>query len=324
MTTIAITPGSEEGIGPELMLKALTTYNDSDSLGFIWCGDAASLKLAGARSRLIISFESKTTARLSSKLTIQYMGDYLGTNRSAWFLKNAVSLASQKSVNAIVTGPIEKSALTNLDGESYAGQTEYFSRHLGLTQNTMMTFMGGPCIMSLYSTHLPLHKVADVVNEKSLTEHLLAVTYHAARILNKAPQNVAVTVLGLNPHAGENGLLGHEEQKIIKPVIAKLKEQDFKIAGPVAADGFFAYLYLMKPQDIPDVVVAMYHDQGLIPYKLLAKGAAVNVTLGLSVPRVSPAHGTGCDLVGLSMACSKSTDMAFKVAIRLAQPMKLK
>ncbi len=129
---------------------------------------------------------------------------------------------------------------------------------------------------------------------------------------------MSIAVLGLNPHAGEGGLIGHEEQEIITPAIAAAQAKGINVHGPIPADGFFGYYHLIKKSALPDVVVAMYHDQGLIPYKLLAAGNAVNVTLGLTIPRVSPAHGTADDLVGKNLACRASTLQAIKTAILLA------
>lgn len=319
LLTLAITPGSEEGVGPELMLRAMNSADNRDNIRFIWCGDRASLELASIRAQLPLRFAADYQALIDNHITIICMDDYQGViPKAAWFLQNAVMLAQQKKVNALVTGPIEKGALAFGDGEHFVGQTEYFARHLGEGQKSMMSFMGGAFIMSLFSTHVPLRNVADILTKQSLTNHLLATAHHTGKILKKNPEQVSIAVLGLNPHAGENGLIGHEDQTISMPVIKTLNEQGFSITGPLPADGFFAYFHLLTPQQIPDVVVAMYHDQGLIPYKLLAQGRAVNVTLGLRVPRVSPAHGTAPDLAGKNVACVRSSIMAIQIAADLS------
>ena len=134
-----------------------------------------------------------------------------------------------------------------------------------------------------------------------------------------SPSSIRIAVLGLNPHAGESGLLGFEEEEIIKPALEMARDRGLMVDGPLPADGFFGYLHQRSHEELPHAVVAMFHDQGLAPYKLLARGCAVNATLGLSVPRTSPAHGTAYDLIGTDRACHLSAKKAIEAAIDLIE-----
>ncbi len=316
--SIAITPGSERGVGPELILQALT-YQHPSRHDFFWCGDQASLELASERSGCELKFLSNHQALLSSGLLISYAPLIAGDDclkRQAGFLHKSLELALAGAVQALVTGPIEKEALAFL-GSNLAGQTEYFAQHLGIAgQMAIMTFMGGPFIMSLASTHVPLKQVSQQINTKDLLSHIITLSQQLSLILKKDRSELSITVLGLNPHAGEHGLIGREEIEIISPAIKQAQALGLTIDGPLPADGYFAYWH--RQSKLPDAIIALYHDQGLIAYKLLSQGRAVNVTLGLSVPRTSPAHGTAAHLIGSGQACIKSSLMAIEQAIRLA------
>jgi 4-hydroxythreonine-4-phosphate dehydrogenase len=320
--TLAIVPGAEDGVGPLLLLKALLPYRNVLDLNFIWCGDAASLQIASKNAGIDVSFSKTSLAvTLDGGPSMSIAQDFFATatlKRQAQFLEHGVSLAMHHRVDALVTGPVDKACLEFLDGGNYRGQTEYLSAHLAKGKHKpMMVFMGAPFLLSLLTVHVPLKDVSNHITKDFLIDHLSSITAYASAIRQKPKEEIKVAILGLNPHAGEDGLLGKEEQQLFLPAIAHMKERGYKLSGPLAADGFFAYCHLRPKDDVPDVIVAAYHDQGLIPYKLLTKGAAVNVTLGLSVPRVSPAHGTAYAL-RKNLACPKSTEMAIKTAISLA------
>ncbi len=320
MRALALAPGSEGGVGPELLLAALH-YEHLRSHEYFWCGDKASLELACIRSRTKLEFSGPHHAKLPHGATIHISYDLPKSagehERQALFLKNSIELAKSGQVHAIVTGPIEKTALAFLADGPWPGQTEYFAHHLpGPAGHPFMAFLGGPFIMSLLTTHVPLSQVAGLINSSRLTLHLKKLAEQCAKILRKSPSEVSIAVLGLNPHAGENGLLGQEEINHLLPAIKEALNTGLNVSGPWPADGYFAYFNRQSPPH--DAVVATYHDQGLIAYKLLCEGAAVNATLGLSVPRTSPAHGTAFDLVGTGRASHKSTLRAIEVALSLA------
>lgn len=223
----------------------------------------------------------------------------------------AIELAQAGDIDALVTGPVRKSVLQNIEGKSYAGQTELLHAYLAVdSKPPLMCFAGGPFILGLATVHVPVLQVSQVLTRESLTQKLERLIQGTAWILKKPEREVHVTVLGLNPHAGEEGLIGNEEQLVISPVVKEFQKAGFQVTGPVAADGFFAYNYQW-----PDAVMAMMHDQGLAPYKLLTKGVAVNLSFGLKILRTSPAHGTADDLVGTGLASPDSLIKAIELTI---------
>lgn len=325
---IGLTPGSESGVGPELMIKALLDPRLLEG-EYFWCGDKASLELAAKRASQDINFLSADQAKLANGLKINFLSysapspDILA--RQAWFLEQGANLGLHGNIHALVTGPINKHALRYLGSGYLAGQTEYFAQKWPvLNQKPLMAFMGGPFIMSLMTTHVPLKDVAKNLSINIILEHLEALAKLCTKLANKSKDKVIIHVLGLNPHAGEEGLLGSEEQEIIGPALKIAQNRGLLVSGPFAADGYFAYFHEHKLENRPDALVAMYHDQGLIAYKLLSQGASVNVTLGLALPRTSPAHGTADDLAGKKLASPESTINAILSALKLARMSDLK
>lgn len=309
---LALTPGAEDGIGPTVLLKAIELYNPADPINYFWCADKESLKKAALKAQVSLRFSDDQAFLNEKNIFFMPVTETDLLKRQAIFLQNSIELAQNNHIQAVVTGPIDKRALAYLK-EPYPGQTEYFAHHLGVDK-PFMAFMGGPFIMSLNTTHLPLSQVSKALSKDSFYEHLISVEKNCEPIIGKKPK---IIVLGLNPHAGEHGLLGHEENEIMRPVIYEAKKLGMNIFGPVPADGFFAYFHKLAKKDVPDVVVAMYHDQGLIPYKLLSRGQAVNVTMGLSIPRTSPAHGTATSL--LESPCPLSALKALEIAMSLVK-----
>ncbi|MEI6804933.1 MAG: 4-hydroxythreonine-4-phosphate dehydrogenase PdxA [Myxococcaceae bacterium] len=225
-------------------------------------------------------------------------------------LSQAIQLAEAGDIQALVTGPVHKSILQNINGKSYPGQTELLHNYLGIdSKPPLMIFVGGPFVLGLATVHVPIKLVSQALTRENLSQKLERLITGTAQLLKKPEHEVRVIVLGLNPHAGENGLLGDEEKLVIEPVIRDYKNRGFQITGPVPADGFWGYL----PGNI-DAVMAMMHDQGLGPYKLLTQGRAANMTLGLKIPRTSPAHGTADSLVGTGKASPESLIQAIEWA----------
>lgn len=217
-------------------------------------------------------------------------------------LMHAIKLAQAGEIQALVTGPVHKSILQNIDGKSYPGQTELLHSYLSVDDKPpLMVFVGGPFILGLATVHVPVKQVSQVITRELLTQKLERLISGSAQMLNKPEKEVRIAVLGLNPHAGEEGLLGDEEILVISPVIQAFQQKGYLVQGPFAADGFFGYY-----RGDFDCVMAMMHDQGLGPYKLLAHGKAANMTLGLRIPRASPAHGTADGLVGTGLASPES------------------
>lgn len=229
-------------------------------------------------------------------------------------LLEAIGLAQEGKIQALVTGPVHKSILQNIRGKSYPGQTELLHEYLAIdSKPPLMAFVGGPFVLGLATVHVPIQEVSKNITQENLSQKLERLITGTAQLLQKPESEVCVRVLGLNPHAGEDGLLGDEENFVIRPVIHTFQQKGFKISGPVPADGFWGYGY-KSPQI--DAVMAMMHDQGLGPYKLLTQGRAANITFGLKIPRSSPAHGTADDLVGTGRASAESLIQAIELVAR--------
>ena len=219
---IGLTPGAESGVGPELMIKALKDPRLSAG-EYFWCGDKASLLLAAQRASQEVSFVGLDKAKLAGA-RINFL-PYSPSNttilaRQAWFLEQAIALGLKHSFHALVSGPINKQALSYLNLGYLAGQTEYFALKWSLeNQKPLMVFAGGPFFLSLMTTHVPLKDVAKNLNINKILEHLDSLATSCAALVGKNKNQVLIHTLGLNPHAGEQGLLGVEEQEVIIPAL---------------------------------------------------------------------------------------------------------
>lgn len=282
---IAVTPGDLAGIGPEVVRKALADPHLAHPEQF----------------RLVGEFEpiaGGPTAR-SAELALAAM-------------EEAAALARAGEVDGVVTGPICKHRLREI-GFPFPGQTEFFADRSG-TEDFAMLLTGGAITVGLVTTHIPLAQVAALLKKEEIVRvgHLL-VQFCRDRGLPVA----RIAVAGLNPHAGEEGMLGSEEIEIIAPAIETLRQACAETAvftGPVSPDTLFHRLVRGEW----DAALVMYHDQGLIPLKLHAFDLGVNVTLGLPYIRTSPDHGTAFDLAGRDIARHRSMLEAMNLAAQLA------
>ncbi|MBU3679928.1 MAG: 4-hydroxythreonine-4-phosphate dehydrogenase PdxA [Candidatus Kapabacteria bacterium] len=212
--------------------------------------------------------------------------------------------------DAVVTLPINKHAL-GLVGWQYPGQTEMAAAFAD--GEPLMVLCTRTLHVALATVHIPLRDVADALSTDAILRRIIQLHSHLRTRAGVISPRIAV--LGLNPHAGEQGRIGTEDEHVIRPAIDQANQMGIDATGPVAADGFFGFGAYRNV----DGVLAMYHDQGLIPLKLLAKGAGVNVTAGLSIIRTSPDHGTAYDAVNRADVDSASTCLAIEMAIEMAQ-----
>ncbi len=222
----------------------------------------------------------------------------------------AIDNCMKKLGDAMVTGPVQKSAIIEA-GYTFSGHTEYLQERCK-TDQVIMMLATDDLRVALATTHLPLRKVPDTITEE-LLEQVLSVT------LNSLTNQMGLTapkllVAGLNPHAGEGGHLGHEDEQVIAPAIKRWQQLGFDIQGPLPADTLFAEHWLEQA----DAVLAMYHDQGLPVLKHRGFGKAVNITLGLPIIRTSVDHGTALDLAGTGKANLGSLRTAIKYAKQMA------
>lgn len=219
-------------------------------------------------------------------------------------LERAVNDLKNHNIDALVTAPINKNTIQNKDF-NFPGHTEYIETKAGNGSKALMILMNNNIRVALVTTHLPVAKIAQNINQKDI-ELKIAILNNTLK-MDFAIDNPRIAVLALNPHCGDNGLIGEEEEKIIKPAINNLFENGVKCFGPFPADGFFGSGAYAKY----DAILAMYHDQGLAPFKALAMEDGVNYTAGLPVIRTSPAHGTAYDIAGKNLA----DEASFRAAI---------
>jgi 4-hydroxythreonine-4-phosphate dehydrogenase len=221
-----------------------------------------------------------------------------GGKYAAMSLQTAVAALKQKQIDGLVTAPIHKKNIQSPEF-SFTGHTPYL-KNIFDAKDVVMMLCAGDFRVALLSEHVPLSEAARQVTKEAILSKLT--------ILNKSLQKdfgidkPRIAVLGLNPHAGDEGLIGSEEETIIKPAIKEAKNNNIMVTGPFSADAFFARSYHQKF----DAVLAMYHDQGLIPFKTLASGQGVNYTAGLPVVRTSPDHGVAFDIAGKGKADASS------------------
>jgi len=226
-------------------------------------------------------------------------------------LRRGVEICRRGEAAALVTAPVQKSVI-NAAGVQFTGHTEFLAELTGTVQPVMM-LAGGQLRVALATTHLPLRAVADAIDQELLERVITVIdTDLRKRFAVAAPR---ILVLGLNPHAGESGVLGDEERTVIAPVVERLRARSLAVLGPASADTAFTAESLAGC----DVVLAMYHDQGLPVIKALGFGEVVNVTLGLPIIRTSVDHGTALSLAGTGKARAESLSAAVDLAGALAR-----
>ncbi len=220
-------------------------------------------------------------------------------------LELAVDDLKNHKIHAVVTAPINKS---NIQSESFdfPGHTEYFTQRLD--SKSLMLMVNDNLRIGVVTGHIPLKNVPEIINESLISEKIEIL--HQSLIKDFGIEKPKIAILGLNPHAGDHGLIGDEDDHIINPAIIKAKKHGKLVYGPFSADGFFGSDEYSKY----DAILAMYHDQGLIPFKTLAFEGGVNYTAGLPFVRTSPAHGTAYEKAGKNIA----SPIAMRQAIYLA------
>jgi len=222
----------------------------------------------------------------------------------------AVDACLSGTVDAMATAPISKKAI-NRAGYDVPGHTEFIADRTDSPKPTMMMVAGGLRV-GLVTGHVSLSEVPDLVTEEAILEKLQVID--ASLRKDFAIEEPEMAVLGLNPHTGEGGAFGHEEE-IIASALEAARQEGFRVEGPIAADGFFG----TQLDAGFDAVLAMYHDQGLVPFKALAFDHGVNYTAGLPIVRTSPDHGTAHDIAGKGMALPGSMRSALEVAVAVAR-----
>jgi 4-hydroxythreonine-4-phosphate dehydrogenase len=319
---IAITMGDPGGIGPEVIVKALGTPEVKNSCNPVIIGDLGvideAISLTGSPIKVVslsAFSESRPAANrievLASKGLTPFQKGVPSEKAGRFVVENvrkAVELALKGDVDAVVTAPVSKESL-NLAGHLWPGHTELLAE-LTATSVYAMMFVSSSLNIVLGTIHVPLKNVPSLITERQVTV-IIRLSQKGADMLRMKDPRIAVA--GLNPHAGESGILGEEENRSIIPAVHKAQEEGIDVSGPYPPDVVF---YRAHKGDF-DVVVCMYHDQGLIPFKMLAFDTGVNVTVGLPIIRTSPDHGTGFDIAWKNKANPSSMIEAIKLATTL-------
>jgi 4-hydroxythreonine-4-phosphate dehydrogenase len=320
---IVITSGEPAGIGPDICVALAQSAWDAD---LVVAADPTLLASAAQALRLALNLERYDPRRpsahragtlkvLETPLRETVRAGHLDPRNASYvieMLDRAADGCSNGEFAAMVTAPVQKSTLIEA-GYDFTGHTEYLAARTRAALPVMM-LISGTLRVVLVTTHLPLAEVPRAITRARLTATLRIVHNDLQRHFSLAAPRIAV--LGLNPHAGESGHLGREEIDVIDPVIRQLQTEGMDITGPIPADTAFTPHFLSTA----DVIVAMYHDQGLPVIKHVGFGNAVNMTLGLPILRTSVDHGTALTLARTGKADSGSLAAALALAIELANP----
>ena len=327
MCKFVFTCGDINGIGPEIVIKTLnqiTRYKTPHKFYLICPSNifqAVALRIKPTFKYAIVNQKEQNSSAvvtvINSGLAKQSIGKPTITSGKAAYKSLVLSyeLLRRGNADAVITAPISKTAI-KMAGINFSGQTEMFANWSN-TKNYTMTFLSNKICAALFTIHIPLADVSKLLNFKKL-DTLVEVIIRTLKIDLQVFKPI-IAVLGLNPHAGENGLIGKEEIDIISPVIKKYAKT-ISIEGPFSSDAFFG----SKAYKNYDMIIGMYHDQLLIPFKLLNFGDGVNYTAGLPIVRTSPDHGVAYDIAGKFIADESSILQAFKYAKRIVHNRKKK
>ncbi|MFG0245044.1 MAG: 4-hydroxythreonine-4-phosphate dehydrogenase PdxA [Phycisphaerales bacterium JB052] len=334
--TIAVSMGDPGGVGPEVLVRALGERDRRNKARYLIHGSSHAMHQAAhtcdiepfwwsvdARSPLASTLSSHDVVLLDEDPALREQGIELefptkasklsGTLSFQW-VQRAIDDARRPDddpmhADAIITAPINKEAWALAGRAKYPGHTELLAQRLHAKRSAMM-FVGDKLRVVLATVHIPLNEIRDKLTI-GVVHNAIDLGHDACLKLGIPRPRIAVC--GLNPHAGENGLMGDEEQRLIEPAIDLAVASGMQVSGPFPADTIFNAAIAGKF----DLVVAMYHDQGLIPVKLLERDLAVNITLGLPCVRTSPDHGTAFDIAGKGLAHPGSMKNAIDLAVRM-------
>lgn len=322
---IGITLGDINGVGPEVILKTLTNERLMERCIPIIYGSG---KVLGYHKNIVknntLSFVTCSNPKSAAENKINVINcvhDTVNINlgkatqdsgRFAYVCLDAATddLASGM-IDGLVTGPINKNAMQMADFPE-KGHTEYIAKKVG-DEEPLMFMVSDEIKIAVATAHIPLGAVAATITKELIIEKVRAI--ETSLIKDFGIEKPMIAVMGLNPHAGDEGAIGAEENEIIRPALIELKKSGLMVAGPYGADGFFGKGLFKKFH----AVLAMYHDQGLIPFKTLSFGHGVNYTAGLGVIRTSPDHGTAYDIVGQNLADEASFRTALNLAIDIIE-----
>lgn len=309
MKRIGITIGDVNGIGPEVALKAVSRGRWASDIEFVFLGSekvvreqAKAMSIPVSRKMHFHSLEIEPKwepGKVTKKASLM----------AEEAIRKAVEGCLSGELDAMVTAPITKEGMHKA-GIMIPGHTEYLAE-LTSTTNFGMMLMGGGLRVMLVTRHIPISQVSSALNKKTIREHI-ELTGDALKLFGLKDGKIGVC--GLNPHAGDGGILGREEIETINPAIKQIRQKGYNVSDAVPADTIF---HEARRGDY-DAVVAMYHDQGLAPLKMMGFDEGINITLGLPLIRTSPDHGTAFGIAGQNKASHRSMLNAIKLAVDLA------
>ena len=322
--TIAISMGDFNGVGPEVILKHLSNVDLSSSTPLLIGSETVfqfyekSLNIRVARHRI-----SETSEIKEGSVNILSISDIDKSDIQQSKITKSAGLAAMKAVeyginsclacqtDALVTAPISKEAIHKA-GYNYPGHTEFLAEKTG-TELVTMILATDQLRVGLLTGHIPLKEVAGAINTNDIIYKIESLDKSLKE--NFGIEHPKIAVMGLNPHAGDGGVLGKEETKYIAPAVNEVQKKGIVAEGPFPADGFFG----SRKHTQFDAILAMYHDQGLIPFKALSFGKGVNFTAGLPIIRTSPDHGTAFDIAGQNKANPDSFTSAYNLAVKMSK-----
>lgn len=313
---IALTMGDPAGIGAEIILQTLAKPAAKTLADYVIIGDLKVIKKANdiLTKRGAPHIADLASLNIVDMRNVRIDGFSFGREAADYgrasieYIREAFCFVKSGAADGIVTAPINKSSAKKA-GFKFPGHTEYLSALSG-AKNYAMMLAGGPLRISLVTRHVPLREVFGILTLSEI-EKTVKITLKALNEDFGIPRP-RVGVCALNPHAGDGGIFGNEEEEIIYPAVSKFRKQG--VSGPYPADALFYDAYRGKF----DCVICLYHDQGLIPLKMVARDSGVNITLGLGFIRTSPDHGTAFDIAGKGKADSRSMETAVKTAVAMA------
>jgi 4-hydroxythreonine-4-phosphate dehydrogenase len=322
---VGISIGDVNGISPEIILKSFSNKQIYDLFTPVVFGSTKALSFYRKLFDMTIDFFTIKSLKdlREGRLNVIDLADSnieikVGENTeeagiiALKSIETACQALIENDIDVLVTAPINKS---NIKVEGFTGHTEFLEKKLG--GESLMFMIHDKIKVGLVTQHVPIEKINEKISQKLIQQKIKKINLTLQRDFSIRKPKIAV--LGLNPHAGDNGLLGKEEQEIIIPSIIKINQEKILAFGPFSADSFFTNENLLKY----DAILAMYHDQGLIPFKTLTFGEGVNFTAGLNYIRTSPDHGVGYEIAGKNIANEQSFLTSIYTAIDLYNQRKI-
>lgn len=310
---LILTTGDPNGVGPEIILRIFSHNSLSNKYELKIAGSkkimdhySSLLNLPEIHSKHFIEIPFPRGMKIIPGKISRSAGKFSGDS-----IKKAAEFCMKKESDGMVTLPVSKEAL-NLGGYDYPGHTEMLTK-LTSSEETVMILYSKKFSVGLVTGHVALKDVSKKLKEELIFRKI--VTANNSLVRDFRIKNPKIAILSLNPHSGDGGLIGTEEMNIIDPLIEKMNFMGFNLRGSFSSDAFFANKIYKKF----DLTIAMYHDQGLIPFKMIAFNDGVNFTAGLNIIRTSPDHGTAFDIAGIGRANPESTICAIELAGKLSK-----